>query len=134
MTEEIEREREFSLPEYINIEDLRNLTEMLRNNNMMNDSLNNKKMKFYEMIISNKPENIPNLPGFGAFVICVQGEAPGQPSSIWACVSDGTNLNETKILGLGSSSITITHVGKSFLIQQSIASKDKFYLTIIGYF
>jgi len=135
MTEEIVREIETSTPEYIDIDSMRDEKEMHRTLNLINDGINQKKMKFYEMMVTTGAQRIPNLPVFGAFVICVQGEVPGVESSVWACASDGSSAAVNRLVTDGGApAITVVNNGANFDISKAAGDAAKYYLTILGYF
>jgi hypothetical protein len=43
-------------------------------------TVNNKDNTYFQIAISSTPANIPNLPNFGSFVICVSGTLSGLPT------------------------------------------------------
>jgi hypothetical protein len=45
--------------------------------------LNARVIPFYKIQITSTATDIPNLPTFGSFVICVSGVASDQPSAVW---------------------------------------------------
>jgi len=141
MTEEIVREVINAVPDYVGIDEITDDYENLRITNMMIDSLNNKKATFIELIVTDAAERIPNLPEYGAFLICVQGSESTMPGRIYACCSNGTAGTVASLVAQAgtddwnANTVTIAASGANFTILHDRASvTDKFYLTILGYF
>jgi len=67
-------------------------------------AVNNKDNVFFPISISDGAVNIPNLPNFGAFIICVSGQENGMPSYVWA-------LSKATINAAGTAVILTNQVG-----------------------
>lgn len=53
--------------------------------------VNARQIPYYTINISDVAEDIPNLPQFGAYLVCVSGIASTQPTGVWSlCKSDST--------------------------------------------
>jgi len=52
-------------------------------------NINARDYTYFTIPVTDVATDIPNLPNFGAFLICVSGTESGQPTGIWtACKSD----------------------------------------------
>lgn len=142
MSEEIVREAQNALPEYVTIEQIEDKEESLRITNTIIDALNGKNVNFIETIVTSTNSIIPFMPEYGAFIICVQGEDSGMPTATYACCSSGANGSVGLLVQRAGEddwagvNITITAVGGNFQIVHTGAATltAKFYLTILGYF
>lgn len=54
--------------------------------------LNARVIPFYKIQITDSPTDIPNLPNFGSFIICVSGVASTQPAAIWGVAKSTDNV------------------------------------------
>jgi len=147
MSEDIVKEVQDSVPEYIDIDQVTDNYENLRITNLIIDSLNNKKASFIEMFITDSAETIPNLPEYGAFIICVQGEQSTMPGRVYACCSNGTAGSVASLVSQAGTTapsgetnwngkvLTIAASGANFTVaHDNTGISAKFYLTILGYF
>lgn len=82
-------------------------------------AVNNKDNVFSPISITSSATNIPNLPNFGAFIICVSGQETGMPSYVWALSKATANAAGTAVV-LTSQVGTITPwVGATLTISDS---------------
>ena len=105
-------------------------------------TVNNKDNNFFQIPITDTAANIPNLPNFGAFIICVSGSLTGLPT-ITASLTKSSQSGAGVIAVLGSqvgttapwvaATLTITSTGTNFQINHSVAATTgNFNVRIIG--
>lgn len=91
--------------------------------------------------ISDIPEDIPNLPNFGAFLLCVSGVDSTQPVKTWSLVKSDTNIaGVINILGTqagtvtwAGNNLTITSTATNFQIAHNRAGfTGNFNIRIVG--
>lgn len=105
-------------------------------------AVNNKDDKFFPIAITNTPANIPNVPNFGSYIICVSGVANGLPtltaslckaSSAIAGVVTPIGNQAGNIAPWAAATLTITSTATNFQIQHSVAGQTgNFNIRIIG--
>lgn len=99
-------------------------------NDLYNDiafAVNARDFDYYPMAITNTPQNIINVPNFGAFLICVSGETSTLPTlTASLCKSDATASGSIAVLGsqVGTGAwagfaLTITSTATNFQIAQN---------------
>lgn len=81
-------------------------------------AVNNKDNIFFTIPISNGAIDIPNLPSFGAFLICVSGIDSGMPTGVWALVKADANQIGTGFAVALASQVGTTGIwtGKTLLL------------------
>ncbi len=105
-------------------------------------TVNNKDDNFFQIAITDVASDIPNLPNFGSFIICVSGSATGLPT-LTASLTKASASNAGTIAVLGSqagttapwvaATLTITSTATNFQINHSVAATTgNFNIRIIG--
>lgn len=105
-------------------------------------AVNSKDNNFFPFSITNTSADIPNLPNFGAFIICVSGASSGLPT-ITASLCKAASGGAGSIAVLGSqagavapwvaATLTITSTATNFQINHSVAGvTGNFNIKIIG--
>jgi len=78
-------------------------------------AVNSKDFNFYPMAISDVPQNILNLPTFGAFLICVSGVDSTLPTiTASLCKADRTAAGS--VTGIGAQVGTVAWAGNALAI------------------
>lgn len=104
-------------------------------------AVNQKDFTYFTISISSTPADIPNLPNFGAFIVCVSGEDTTQPVKTWSLVkSDMDVAGVINILGTQAGTgawaainLTVTSTATNFQIAHNRANvKANFNIRIIG--
>lgn len=104
-------------------------------------TVNNKDNIYFRAPISDTPENIYNLPNFGAYIICVSGSDSTLPTlTASLCKADSTAAGSIAVLGsqVGTSSwagnaLTITSTTTNFQIAHDRAGvTGNFNIRILG--
>ncbi len=104
-------------------------------------NMNNKDNIFYPMAISDIPQNILNLPNFGAFIICVSGTSTSLPTlTASLCKASSTGAGSIAVLGSqvgtgawAGNALTITSTATNFQIAHDRAGvTGNFNIRIIG--
>jgi hypothetical protein len=104
-------------------------------------SVNDKDNTHYPMAITSTAQNVLNLPNFGAFVICVSGEASTLPTlTASLCKADATAAGSIAVLGSQAGTatwagfvLTITSTATNFQIaHNNTGVSGNFNLRIIG--
>lgn len=140
MSEEIVREAQNALPEYVTSEQMGDADEVLRITNTIIDAVNGKNVNFIETMVSSTAADIPFMPEHGAFILCIQGEDSGMPTATYGCCSSGVNASVALIVrqhgeaSWATVDITVTAVGGNFQIEHNGTETGKFFLTVLGYF
>ena len=105
-------------------------------------TVNNKDDDYFQIAITDVASNIPNLPNFGSFIICVSGSVTGLPT-ITASLTKASASSAGVIVVLGSqagttapwvaATLTITSTATNFQINHSVAATTgNFNIRIIG--
>lgn len=107
----------------------------------ISNTVNNKDAKFFTTAISSTAANIPNLPNFGAFIICVSGSDTSLPT-LTASLCKASSSGAGSIAPLGSqvgtgawagNALTITSTATNFQIAHNRAGvSGNFNIRIIG--
>ena len=105
-------------------------------------AVNNRDFIYFEIPITDTPTDIPNLPNFGAFVVCVSGTEPQRDNTGaiigWLptlndslCKADATAAGSIAVLGsqVGTGSwagnaLTITSTATNFQIAHNTPDRD----------
>lgn len=104
-------------------------------------TVNNKENVFFEAQITSTAASIPNLPLFGAFLICVSGNASTLPTiTASLCKADATAAGSIAVLGSqggtgawAGNTLTITSTATNFQIAHNRAGvTGNFNIKIIG--
>lgn len=105
-------------------------------------AVNSKDYTFFPTTVTDTAQNIPNLPNYGSYIICVSGVDSGLP-----CVTASLCKNSSSLVGVvnvigsqaGSSGIwaaatlTISAAATNFQIRHSVAgATGNFNIRIIG--
>ena len=105
-------------------------------------SVNARDFNFFTIPITSTATNIPNLPTFGAFLVCVSGTTTGLPTiTASLCKADATAAGS--VTGIGSqagtiapwvaATLTISSSATNFQIRHSVAGvTGNFNIRIIG--
>lgn len=94
------------------------------------ESINVRKPPYFQIMISNVAADIPFLPRFGAYLVCVSGEVSTQPVKTWSLVkADQTAAGVINVLGTqagtgdwAGNNLTITSTATNFQIAHDRAS------------
>lgn len=104
-------------------------------------AMNSKDPKFFTAEITSVARNIPNLPNFGAFIICVSGQLTSLPTLNASLVkSSSTGAGVINVLGTQAGTgawagnvLTITSTATNFQIAHNRAGvSGNFNIRIIG--
>jgi hypothetical protein len=105
-------------------------------------SVNARDFNFYTVPITSTATNIPNLPQFGAFIICVSGQTSGMPTiTASLCKADSTAAGSITPLGsqVGTTGVwsgkalTITSTSTNFQIaHNATGSTGNFNIRVIS--
>jgi hypothetical protein len=104
-------------------------------------TVNNKENVFFEAQITDTAASIPNLPLFGAFIICVSGAVSTLPTiTASLCKADATAAGSIAVLGSqvgtgawAGNALTITSTATNFQIAHNRAGViGNFNIKIIG--
>lgn len=105
-------------------------------------AVNSKDFSFFEISISSSYVNVPNLPNFGAYLLCVSGVDSTQPTGVWAlCKSTDssagvgtTPLNSQAGSGSWAGNVlTINAAAQNFQIKHDRAGVTaNFNIRIVG--
>lgn len=104
-------------------------------------AVNEKDYVYFTAPISDTPSNIPNLPNFGAYIICVSGTTSTLPTiTASLCKADATASGSIAVLGSqvgtgtwAGNAITITATATNFQIAHNLAATTgNFNIKIIG--
>ncbi len=102
---------------------------------------NNKDNIYFEIPITDAPTDIPNLPNFGAFIVCVSGVDSDLPTiTASLCKSDSSAAGAIVVLGFQAGTgawagnvLTITSTATNFQIQHNRAGViGNFNIRIVG--
>lgn len=103
--------------------------------------LNNKDNIYFQIPISNTAADIPNLPNFGAFIVCVSGTLSTLPTlTVSLCKADATASGSIAVLGSqvgtgawAGNALTITSTATNFQIAHDRAGvTGNFNIRIMG--
>ena len=106
-------------------------------------NVNARDIRSFTIPISTTAFTIPNLPQFGAFIICVSGTESQLPSGVWAlCKSDAavagvgltplTSQNRTGSIW-NAKSLTVTSTGTNYQIAHNLSNvTGSFNIRIMG--
>lgn len=104
-------------------------------------TVNNKDNTFFQIPISSTAEDIPNLPNFGAYLVCVSGTDTSLPT-LTASLCKASSTNAGSIASLGSqvgtgawagNSLTITSTSTNFQIKHDRTGvTGNFNIRIVG--
>lgn len=104
-------------------------------------AVNSKDFKFFPMAITSTAQNIPNLPNFGSFIVCVSGVGSTLPTRTWSlCKADSTAAGTIAVLGTqvgtgawAGNTLIITSTATNFQIRHDRAGvTGNFNVRIIG--
>ena len=105
-------------------------------------TVNDKDYNFFPIPVTDTATNIPNLPNFGAFFICVSGEESGLPTlTATLCKADATAggvvtplCNQNGTIGVwAAATLTISSTADNFQINHSVAGEiGNFNIRILG--
>ncbi len=104
-------------------------------------AINYRDFTFFEIPISDVASDIPNIPNFGAFIVCVSGVDSTQPVKTWSLVkSTSTGAGVINVLGTqagtgvwAATNLTITSTATNFQIAHNLAGVTaNFNIRIIG--
>ena len=107
-------------------------------------AMNSKDFNYFTISISDTASNIPNLPNYGAFLVCVSGVDSTLPTGIWTlCKSDATAAGTNGVTdplcsqpGTGDwlgNLLTITSTADNFQIAHDRANEiGNFNIRIVG--
>lgn len=104
-------------------------------------TVNNKDDKFFTFAITDTPQDIPNLPNFGAYIICVSGQISTLPTlTASLCKSSATGAGSIAVLGSqvgtgawAGSALTINSTATNFQISHDNAGvSGNFNIELIG--
>lgn len=104
-------------------------------------TVNNKDFIYFTTAITSTAQNIPNLPNFGAFIICVSGTVSTFPTlTASLCKASATAAGAIAVLGSqvgtgawAGNALTITSTATNFQIAQNNAGvTGNFNIRIIG--
>jgi hypothetical protein len=107
----------------------------------ISSSVNAKDFNFFTIPISDVATNIPNLPNFGAYIVCVSGEDTDAPVKTWSLVkAQDTAAGVINVLGTqagtnawAGNDLTITSTATNFQIAHNRAGVTaNFNIRIIG--
>lgn len=96
---------------------------------------------WFTIPISDVASNIPNIPNFGAFIVCISGVESGQPVKTWSLVKSDTNVaGVINILGTQAGTgiwaginLTITSTATNFQIaHNNVGVTGNFKIRILG--
>lgn len=104
------------------------------------ESINVRKAPYFQIQISTTAQNIPFLPRFGAFILCVSGEVSSQPVKTYSLVkADQTAAGQIDVLGTQAGTgawagfdITITSTTTNFQIAHNGSQTATFNIRWIG--
>ena len=105
-------------------------------------NVNAKDYSFYTIPVTSTATNIPNIPNFGAFIICVSGQTSGLPTiTASLCKADATVAGSVTPIDsqVGTTGIwtgialTISSTGTNFQIKHNSAGNiGNFNVRVIG--
>lgn len=106
-------------------------------------AVNSKDYTFFPIPITSTPVNIPNLPNFGAFIVCISGIDSTLPTlTASLCKSDAGAIGVINVIGSQAGSVapwaavnlTITTTATNFQVNHSGAAgtNGNFNIRIIG--
>lgn len=104
-------------------------------------TVNNKDNIYFQTAITSSAADIPNLPNFGAFIICVSGTLSTLPTITGSlCKADATAAGSIAVLGSqvgtgawAGNALTITSTATNFQIAHNRAGvSGNFNIRIIG--
>lgn len=104
-------------------------------------TVNNKDNTFFQLPITSSASNIPNLPNFGAFIVCVSGTDSTLPTiTASLCKSSATGAGSIAVLGSqagtaawAGNTLTITSTATNFQIAHNRAGVNaNFNIRIVG--
>ena len=104
-------------------------------------AVNSKDPTFFQAPITSTAANIPNLPNFGAFIICVSGTLSTLPTiTASLCKADATAAGSIAVLGSqvgtgawAGNALTITSTATNFQIKHNNAGvTGNFNIRILG--
>lgn len=103
--------------------------------------VNPRVVPYYQIQISSTATNIPNLPTFGSFLVCVGGTYSTEPTAVWAlCKSDATASGTIAVLesqpgtvNWAGFALTITSTATNFQIaHNNTGVTDFFNISVLG--
>lgn len=103
-------------------------------------AVNNREIPYFQIQVSNVATDIPRLPTFGAFLVCVSGFASDQPVKTWSLVkSDETSAGVINVIGTQAGTnvwagvdLTITSNATNFQIAHNGTLTETFNVRWIG--
>jgi hypothetical protein len=104
-------------------------------------AVNSKDPNYFTTAITDVPTNIPNVPNFGAFIICVSGKTTSLPTlTASLCKASASNAGSIAVLGSqagtgtwAANTLTITATATNFQIAHNkAATSGNFNIRIIG--
>lgn len=104
-------------------------------------TVNNKVNSFFQIPITSTASNIPNVPNYGAYVVCVSGTDSTLPTiTASLCKADATAAGSVAVLGSqvgtgawAGNALTITSTATNFQIAHNRAGvTGNFNLIILG--
>lgn len=107
----------------------------------MAQTINNKDNIYYQMVITSTPQNILNVPNFGAYIICVSGVTSSLPTltaSLCKADTNGAGVitvigNQVGTLAWAGNALTITSTATNFQIAHNRAGiSGNFNIRVIG--
>jgi hypothetical protein len=112
------------------------------------NSINARDFNYFTTAITSIASNIPNLPNFGAYIICVSGQSPATDGSTLPCITASLCKSSASIAGSiavlgsqpgqnggiwGGSTLTISATSTNFQINHSVTGvSGNFNIRIIG--
>jgi len=107
-------------------------------------AVNNKDNISFTIPIGNVAADIPVMPNFGAFLICVSGVDDGMPAYVWALAKNNANLAGTTPAALTNQvgtiapwvgvTLTVTSTLTNYQIQHSGTVTGNFNIRIVSTF
>ena len=104
--------------------------------------MNNRVLPYAGIQISNIATDIPNLPTFGAFIVCVGGVYSNQPTGVWALTKSASGIAGLIAIlqtqaGQGAQwagiNLTITSTATNYQIAHNLANvTDTFNISVFG--
>ena len=104
-------------------------------------TVNNKDNSYFEIAITDTAQDIPNLPNFGAYIVCVSGTDSTLPTlTASLCKADATASGSIAVLGSqvgtgawAGNALTITSTATNFQIAHDNAGvTGNFNIRILG--
>lgn len=104
-------------------------------------AINERDNTYFPWPITSTPENIPNVPNFGAFIICISGETSTLPTiTASLCKADATAAGSIAVLGSqvgtgawAGNALTITSTATNFQVAHDRTGiSGNFNIRVIG--